>query len=160
MTRATPINFTFTMDYKLTFSAEIRGHHVYKGSWTPRLNETLCVKKDNRQEALYYDTHAIGVYKADGTLVGHVPIELSRILAYFLKQDEGNFINAQVAGKRKREVGLVVPAKYTAHTKDERTANILLEELKKRKILFSHFDFSLEDLPVASFPSKLPMVSN
>ena len=34
MTRATPINFTFTMDYKLTFSAAIRGHYVYKGTFT------------------------------------------------------------------------------------------------------------------------------
>ena len=68
--------------------------------------------------------------------------------------------NLQAQSTLQSEVGLVVHAKYTAHTKDETTANILLEELKKRKILFSHFDFSLEDLPVASFPSKLPMVSN
>ena len=108
------------MDYRVKFSAAIRGHYIYKGSWTPRLNETLSIKKDNRQEALNYDIHALGVYEADGTLVRHLPIDLSRVLNYILKQQDDNFVNAQVTGKCKHEVSLVILIRYMAHTKDEK----------------------------------------
>ena len=33
----------------------------------------LACKKDEREEALEYDEHALGVYKAD-EIVGHVPV--------------------------------------------------------------------------------------
>ena len=117
--------------------------------------EFESVKKDNCQEALSHDIHALGVYKADGTLAGHLPIKLSRVLDYFLQQYEDNFIDAQVTCKRKCEVGLVVPAQYTAHTRDRQTAVILEAELKKRKELFSHFDFTVENIPIARFPAAL-----
>ena len=148
-------NQRFTMEYKVEFNAAIRVHHIYKANWTPRPNEMLSIKKDNRQEALSYDIHALGVHKAEGTLAGHLPIELSRVLDYFLQQHEDNFIDAQVICKRKREVGLVVPARYTAHTRDRETAVILEAELKKRKELFSHFDFTVENIPIARFPAAL-----
>ena len=60
----------------MEFNAAIRGHHIYKANWAPRPNEMLSIKKDNRQEASSYDIHALGVCKADGTLAGHLPIEL------------------------------------------------------------------------------------
>ena len=142
------------MEYKVEFNAATRGHHIYKANWTPRPNEMLSIKKDNRQEALSYGIHALGVYRADGTLAGHLPIELSRVLDYFLQQHEDNFIDAQVTDKRKREVGLVVPARYTAHTRDQETA-VILAELKKRKELFSYFDFAVENIPIARFPAAL-----
>ena len=47
--------------------------------------------------------------RAENTLAGHVPIKLSRLLAFFLQAN--NLLTAKVAGKRKREVGLVLPAK-------------------------------------------------
>ena len=94
--------------YKIDFTCAIRGHHVYKTTWTPVLNEKLDCKKDNREEALSHDKHSIGVYRKDGTLVGHMPIELSRLMDYFMKNKEENFVSATVAGPRKREVGLVV----------------------------------------------------
>ena len=37
----------------------IRGHHVYKASWTPKLQEKLYRKKDERNEAAEYEKHAI-----------------------------------------------------------------------------------------------------
>ena len=69
-----------------------------------------------------YDVHALSVFN-DEKLVGHIPIEISSILDYFLQQCPDNFIDAKVAGKRKREVGLVVPADHTAYTKDRETAD-------------------------------------
>ena len=96
----------FEMVYQILFGTNIRGHHVYKDIWNPTLSEILNVKFDTREEAL-------GIY-ADETLVGHVPIELSSLLHFFLEADEQNRLICQVIGKRKREVGLVVPAKFFA----------------------------------------------
>ena len=42
-------------------------------------------------------------------LVGHVPIELSMLLSRFLKASEKNAVEVKVCGKRRREVGLVIP---------------------------------------------------
>ena len=148
-------NQRFTMEYKVEFNAAFREHHIYKANWKTRPNEMLSIKKDNRQEALSYDIHALGVHKAEGTLAGHLPIELPRVLDYFLQQNEDNFIDVQVTGKRKREVGLVVPVRYTAHTRDRETAVILEAELKKRKELFSRFAFTVENIPIARFPAAL-----
>ena len=79
----------------------------------------LIYKKDNREEAKEYDLHAVGVYKKSPNegnldLTGHVPIELSRVLAGFLAVSEMNSLTVKVCGKR--EVGLVVPGCYQART--------------------------------------------
>ena len=83
-----------------------------------------------------YDKNAIGLFKSDDpeTLVGHLPIEISCLLTYFLEASPENKLNAIVIGKRKREVGLVVPAKYAALTKNKTLTNVTgtLQE-KKRK---------------------------
>ena len=96
---------------------------MYKRIWTPALNEKLNCKKDNREEALGNEEHAVGVFKNDSTLVGHIPIELSCLIDYFMKTAEENFVSALVVGPQKREVGLVVPAKFSAFTKDKRVVN-------------------------------------
>ena len=62
MARASVI-MNFDMFYQIEFKTAIRGHHVYKQTWTPSLGEILQCKKDNRQEALDHDEHAVGVYK-------------------------------------------------------------------------------------------------
>ena len=43
----------------------IRGHHIFKGTWTPRL-----YKFDKNPG---HDRNAVALLKADGTVVGHVP---------------------------------------------------------------------------------------
>ena len=78
MSRKEIINYK--MLYKIEFTCGVRGHHVYKTTWTPVLNEKLDCKKDNREVALSQDKHSVGVFKKDGTLVGHIPIELSRLI--------------------------------------------------------------------------------
>ena len=85
----------------------ISGHHVYKTNWTPILNEKLNCKKDNRKEAVSYSKHSV---KKDRTLVGHISIELSQLIDYFMKDDKENFVSAFVVAPKKREVGLVIAA--------------------------------------------------
>ena len=84
-------NFVFSMAYEMKFKAAIHGHHVYKTTWTPVLEEILICKKDNPEQAKEFDVNAVGVYKvkispADENLdlAGHVHVELSRVLAGFL----------------------------------------------------------------------------
>ena len=74
--------------------------------------------------------------------VGHVPIECSSLLDYFLKADSANKLIATVEGKRKREIGLVVPGKFICCTKQLRQANILYRELMEKKTKYSHFEIN------------------
>ena len=116
------------MYYRVSFETVIRGHHVYKQSWKP---------ENKRAEAKEYDTNAIGVYvtherpDAENTLARHVPIELSRLLTFFL-QANADRISLLQQLQRKREVGLVVPAKFTAFTQELKNAKILKRELNER----------------------------
>ena len=140
------------MMYKIDFTCAIRGHHVYKTTWTPVLNEKLDCKKDNREEAPSHDKHSIGVYRKDGTLVGHMPIELSRLMDYFMKNKEENFVSATVAGPRKREVGLVVPANFSACTDDLRVATVLSAEILKIKNKYTHFELAYTEAKIIKRP--------
>ena len=56
-------------------------------------------------------------------LIGHIPIEISQLISYFLEAATTNTMTAVVTGKRKREIGLVVPAKYVAYTEPEACLN-------------------------------------
>ena len=66
------------MVYKIEFTCGIKRHHVYKTNWTPVLNEKRNCKNGNCEEALSYGKHSVGVFKLIATVVGHMPIELSR----------------------------------------------------------------------------------
>ena len=63
-------------------------------------------------------------------LVGHLPIEFSKLIAFFIDTEDNN-VHAVVTGKRKREVGLSVPAKFNCFTSSKRHAKIRHEELFK-----------------------------
>ena len=65
-----------------------------------------------------------------------MPIELSRLIYYFLKSDSSANVFAKVKGKRKREIGFVVPALYmaTADTSKngKRVVKLLADEDKDK----------------------------
>ena len=99
------------------------------------MSMNLTCKTDTREEAMEYEKNAIGVFKSDDpeTLVGHLLIEISCLLTHFLEASPENKLNAIVIGKRKRKVGLVVPAKYAALTKNKTFANVLAGKLQEKK---------------------------
>ena len=90
------------------------------------------------------DKHAVGVYK-EVRFVGHAPIELSRIISYFLQKGETNEVKVAVNGKTRRELGLVVPGKYCAKTEGKRTVKILGDQLKIIKEKYTHFSWQYEE---------------
>ena len=132
--------YEFRIMHQIKFQSLIRGHHAYKNVWSPYKGETLIVQPDNRDEAQENDKYAVGIYKKnhDGSkeLVGHAPVEFSSLLYHFLQASAENCINVEVIGKRKCEVGLVVPAKYNAFTRNKKIAMVLDEELAKHKKLY------------------------
>ena len=126
----------FEVCHRVKFQSIIRGHHVYKNVWSPYVGEVLLANLDDRPEALEYDKFAVGIYnenEGEKELVGHVPVELSSLIYHFLNASSENKLTVEVTGKRKREVGLVVPAKFNALTKDKKIAEVLDRELSKRK---------------------------
>ena len=132
----------FEMYHRVMFQRIIRGHHVYKSIWSPYAGETLMAYSEDRPEALEYDKFAVGINKIKEKekdmeerkeLVGHFPVELSSLIYHFLNASSENRMTVEVTGKRKREVGLVVPAKFYSLTKDKTTAKALDKELLKRK---------------------------
>ena len=113
-------------------------HHVYQSVWTSTVGENLFTASDKWEEALSYDEFAIDVYKDEKSslLVGHLTIEISRLSYHFLKKSSENKIIVKITGKRKREIGLAVPANFVYITKDKNCSIILEAELEKRKTLF------------------------
>ena len=137
MARSLPMEFK--MYFKVDFETVIRGHHVYKSVWSPVIDQVLECKRDTRAEAQdRYSVYLISNQKE--TLAGHIPIELSRLLKNFIEENAENKLCARVIGKRKREVGLVVPAKFSALTAELRIAKILEREPNTRAKKYSHFE--------------------
>ena len=82
-------------------------------------------------------------------------------MTHFLNASPENTLTVKVRGKRKREVGLVVPAKYQAVTKSKRIADVLLTKLKEKKERLKHFEFILlEEMMVIRDQSVTSSVVN
>ena len=73
----------------------IRGFHVYKDIWDPKLNEILQTKRELNN---YVDKHAVAVCRGDET-VGHVPREISKVSWHFILH--GGQIQCVVLGPRR-----------------------------------------------------------
>ena len=74
------------MEFSLQLDSCIRGHHVYKTTWTPSLGESLSLKSESGNS---HDRFAISVLK-DEHIVGHVPREVSQIFFYTINNDVCN----------------------------------------------------------------------
>ena len=70
----------------------IRGHHVYKTIWQPRVGEQLALEREDCNSC---DRHAVSVMK-EGAIVGHIPQEVSRTYWYFIRR--GGTISCEVTG--------------------------------------------------------------
>ena len=115
-------------------------------TWAPHIGQKLICKTDTREEAIEFDKNDIGVFKStdeETLLVGHLPIEISCLLTNFLNAAPENKLTAFVVGKRKREVGLVVPAKYVALTRSKIFGNILFDKLHEKKEKHPNFELDV-----------------
>ena len=80
----------------------VRGFHYYRKIWKPKSGEKLyCMfEVDNP-----FDIFAIKTCKEDGTIVGHLPREISRVAKFIL--DRGASITAELISDKYRRSPLV-----------------------------------------------------
>ena len=71
-------------------------------------------------------------------------MEISSLLYHFLQEDKSNSIKVKVIGKRKREIGLPIPATFKPHTENKKTAEIFNTELAKWRKMFTTFELKHE----------------
>ena len=109
----------------------VRGHHIYKETWTPSVGEVLLVQQEPENP---HDRRAVCILKSS-TIVGHVPRELSRVFWFFLSH--GGTISCEIIGHRKRGKGLEVPCLYK-FTGSERIIT-KMKGILRVKNLHSHY---------------------
>jgi len=132
----------FQVLHTFEFASLMRGHHVYHEQWAAIRGTVLTSCPD--PEAANYDATAVGIYNS-GSLVGHAPAVLSKTLHDFITKD-GNRIEGVVTGKRKREVGMVLPIKYKAYTPRKQHAIILSKLLEKCKEDHPGFELTFDPI--------------
>ena len=65
-----PLIWSSKFVYEVEFSSVIRGHHVYKLTWSPTLGESMACKEDECKEAKEHDEFAVGTYLQASDLLG------------------------------------------------------------------------------------------
>ena len=74
---------TFIPQVELEVNSFIRGYHAYKDVWTPFIGKELLLR---REPDNVKDRSAVTVLK-DGCIVGHIPLNISVAVTYFLQRD-------------------------------------------------------------------------
>ena len=120
---------TNKIEQELTFHSLIRGHHKSL-HYMPSKDHFLYCHKDESDGAQSIDPDSIGVYH-DDSIIGHMPIEISNLMNYFLQLGLSARLSASPTGKRIRNKGLSIPCTYTATGTSAFNINILKKELKK-----------------------------
>ena len=126
--------------YTYEMKSEIRGYHVYGSSWKPKIGDLLLTDREVSNED---DKFAVAVYEELGIdgkrIAGHLPVEFSRIAAYFIQN--GGEISHKVTGKRKHSKGprggMAIPCKLCWTSSNKRHVKKLdaLIAAEKIKIL-------------------------
>lgn len=111
--------------FEFTFQSCIRGYHIYKDIWEPKIDEEVNGHIEDNND---YDKFAVAFLK-NKKIVGHVPLEYSKVCNFFLKR--GGHITAKITGKRENNnCGLELPALYIFKGSKKDT-DILQKLLKK-----------------------------
>lgn len=113
----------FDLSFEINFNTIIRGHHVYESIWTSSIEQVLLALPDVRKEDLDYDKYVVDISKRHEEDFSHLGIV-------------GHAPHVEIIGKRKCEVGLVVPAKFSARTECSQMGKVLDEQLLIPFILF------------------------
>ncbi len=126
---------TTTAVNQFVVKCSVRGHHVYKRIWTPRVGErleTFC-EEDNEHDKYAVAAHRNGC----ATIVGHIPREITRTCHFFLKS-KGE-ITGEVSGKRRRCIaacgGIEVPCLLTFYHRDTRVVQKAKELVTRKFVL-------------------------
>ena len=124
------------METCYTFTAAVRGYHYYRKSWKPKENEALrCLFEENNP----YDRFAIKTVTSEGTTVGHLPREISRITKFFM--DRGAVFSVQLTSRHYRrsplvqggmEIACLVTVRIPATKKNSEIVELYIELVRER----------------------------
>ena len=113
------------------YTAAVRGYHYFKTIWQPKENEVLVCQFENGNS---YDMFAIKTCDQRGTMVGHLPREVSRITNFII--DCGATISVMLTGTHYRRSpvvigGLEIPRKVSVSIRGTFLNLLLLERYKQ-----------------------------
>ena len=79
----------------------VRGYHVYQDVWDAAIGEILTCEREPSNSQVRY---AVAV-KKEGSIVGHLPKNVSRVCSLFLRR--GGTIECTITGTRRYSADLV-----------------------------------------------------
>lgn len=103
-------NYKMADEYEVYVQASVRGYHAYFKAATVYIGEVMDCEMEPEND---HDSYAVAVRNKDENIVGHVPIELSKIFHKFLS--EHGQIEAECIGSRfntGQGKGLELPVDY------------------------------------------------
>ena len=68
------------------------------------------------------------------------------------EREEAVAFDIHAKGKRKQDIGLVVPSRYTARKPDKRAAEVLMKEIGKKGEKYTRFDLEFEETRLVKVP--------
>ena len=117
-------------EYEVFIEASVRGYHAYFKDVTVVIGEVLMCERELDNA---YDKYAVAVNNKQSNVVGHVPLELSKVFARFIR-DYGE-VEAECIGVRYNRgdgKGLEFPVDYKL-TGDKRYLEKLVTSIKKNE---------------------------
>ena len=116
-----------------TFTAAIRGFHIYRHSWNPHIGQQLPTERETDNPEDRFAIAVVDTIDGSYSTVGHIPRELSRILSHFM--NHGGEITCEVTGQRQRspltQGGLEIPCSICLRGKKKlvKKAETLISEI-------------------------------
>ena len=142
---------------KMEFSISgcVRGHHIYKITWTPTIGEVLTCERETSNTA---DRYTVAVLRR-GTIVGHVPRKVSAACSLFLRREsmmECTITGARCYSADLPQGGLEVPCelRFKGNAQDVAKLKKLLAPAE------SSSNVLVEDAPVDSPERRLSLTSS
>ena len=120
----------------IKFVTGLRGYHVYRSDWKPFVKQPLSFKqeKDNKHDRFAVSGKALLPGTLFPSIVGHIPIELSRYIWHALER--GADIRAEVKSAKYKpsplvQGGLEIPIEVTVKWKDLKAIDILNKRVEE-----------------------------
>ena len=114
-----------TIGTSFRIESTVRGHHIFKDTWTPYIDKELAVQVE---EGNVFDEHSVAVQNRGERVVGHLPREFSRMCWFFLRKRH-NKMTCKMTGhchlSEFRAKGLVVPCTYIFEGKQKHIEKLI-----------------------------------
>ena len=113
----------------------VRDYHAYKDLWVPVVGEVLHLRRE-RENA--YDSYAVAILRADGTVIGHVPYNLAPPSSFLARWSSKGTV--EITGEKVNRgagYGLEIPCIYHLYGPQEFIERLetLIATLKEKELL-------------------------